>query len=284
MLKNTQKAYNEHREATWFAKNLERGKREVFAELVTITPTLAEIMLDGNSDNRKVKNYVLSEVIQDIKQGRWELNGETIIVASDGFLNDGQHRLMACIETGRSMETLVAFGLPRASRFTVDMGKPRTTQEFMGMQGVKNANNVASVIRMYDCYERGVFNRRGPWQTRTYLLDFYNEHAEELEHATSHAQVTIARSLGLPSYAFTYLILRKINPEECEWFFQRLADGANLERTDPILIARNHLIQGDRLEVHHRAALLFMYWNAWRKGRSIMRSFSVPKEWPTIVE
>jgi len=287
MLNKTLNRKKTNSDLSWFNKCLERGKTEIFAEVATITPSLAQHILESNYINRPVKLRHLSEISHDIAENRWEINGETVIISKTGKLNDGQHRLISCVDTMTSIQTLIAFGVSDASKFTVDMGKSRSAPDFMGMQGVKNVNNTATVCRLYDCYVKESFNRRGNWQTRTYLLDFYNAHAEEIDNAVLKSQAIIIRGFGVPSYALAYLVLKKINPSACEQFFESLRDGAGLSRTSPILIARNHLLHSkdsSNLQGHHRAALIFMYWNAWRNNRSLSRAIHVPKSWPELAK
>ena len=67
-----------------------------------ITPELAREYLKKNTDNyRKLARGTVRNYAEDIKNGRWELNGETIVFAESGVLQDGQHRLAAIIQANK---------------------------------------------------------------------------------------------------------------------------------------------------------------------------------------
>lgn len=279
------KSLNEHRGLSWLAQKVEQGRKAPFSEVVTITPEIAQHILDANYENRNVSQGLIDQIAEDIEHGRWQMNGEAIVLAKNGELNDGQHRLRACIEAKSSIQTIIVFGVARDSRLTVDMGKPRTTGDFMGMQGVKNANNVATIARLYDAYLKDYFYRTAIWQTKQYLLEFYHKHAKRLDAATTRAQNTYARRVvGLPAYGAAFLIIHAANPVEAEIFFQRIQDGANLSRGNAILALRMRLqnVKEQRLQLHEITGLILAHWNAWRKGKQISRSLNVPASWPRV--
>src|SRR5690606_18212014 len=62
-----------------------------FAELVSITPALATLLISHNENNRTIKRAKLAGMVTDIKRGAWDVNGEPLIVSDTGELNDGQH-------------------------------------------------------------------------------------------------------------------------------------------------------------------------------------------------
>src|SRR3954467_12893306 len=91
----------------WFQLCLERGKNDVFAEVVDINPQLAAEMLKHNDSNRHISKNLVSKLASDIRENRWRLNGEPIILANTGELNDGQHRLSAIIEAAKHAPSFV---------------------------------------------------------------------------------------------------------------------------------------------------------------------------------
>lgn len=122
----------------------------------TITPKVAKIILEEkNPQNRKISEVKVTQAEDDLANGRFIANGESIIFGSDGMLLDGQHRLQACVNTGSVLETLCAFGIPPGARFSVDRGKIRTTGDVLQLLGIPNGNNIASIARMVIAYETG---------------------------------------------------------------------------------------------------------------------------------
>jgi len=278
------------KELSWFAQHVAQGQRETFSEVVTITPSIARHILDYNPDNRRLYESKVQEIAGDITAGRWRINGETIIVAKDGSLNDGQHRLWAVVEAGMPITTLMVFGVERDTRYTVDMGIARSTGDFLGMRGVKNYNHVASISRLYDTFSRGAYARKIIGQTKTYLLDVYRKNAKAIDDAASRAGTActssdgVSRFAGVPAFGVAFLVCNRANPEMAEAFFARLSDGVGLKRSSPILALRARLmiIQEQRLSTHEKCALILAHWNAWRKDIPVTRSLPVPKSWPKV--
>ena len=66
---------------------------KIIVKLVTVTPDMAFEMLEKNTRNRKVDEKRVRQYAKDMKSSRWALNGSTIVIAEDGTLLDGQHRL-----------------------------------------------------------------------------------------------------------------------------------------------------------------------------------------------
>ena len=270
-----------HRELSWFSDRVERARKEPFTEIVTITPTIAKRLLEANADNRPMNERAVAEIAADIEHGYWVLNGETIIVSKEGHLNDGQHRLEAIVRSGCSVQSAVMWGIARAARMTIDMGRPRTGANFLTMSGVTNSNNVAAVVRTLILYERGALNvsRVGRAITKQDILAHYNQHQREINSAISLVvNDKFCRSMGSTPIAAAHVILNRANKTEAVVFFARLMDGANLKQHDAILALRNRLVgmRTDRLSATEKLETILRYWNAWRHGSKTLRS--IPRE------
>lgn len=133
----------------WFKSqvdmSIERAPRSL---TITVTPQIAQILLEHNPENRRIKAPSLEGMMRDLTAGKWDLNGETIKVSSEGFLNDSQHRQLNCLLTGLPYESVIVFGLTRDSKRTVDIGGKRTAADRAGMRGEKDyivASGVASL-------------------------------------------------------------------------------------------------------------------------------------------
>ena len=67
---------------------------------VLITPKLAKELLLKNNSNRRITKSFVTTYANDMREGRWKGNtAEFIKIADDGDILDGQHRLLAIIET-----------------------------------------------------------------------------------------------------------------------------------------------------------------------------------------
>ena len=106
-----------------------------------ITPELAKHLLaTTNHDNRPLKPAHVKMLSTALKNDEWMLNGETIAFSKSGRLLDGQHRLTACVNTGKAFQTVIIKGIEDEAAFgTIDTGKPRSVTDLMSLQGLPKA-------------------------------------------------------------------------------------------------------------------------------------------------
>lgn len=270
----------------WLEQKINQAQTSPFAELVTITPAIAKHLLKNNDNNRNIIERRVLEIADDIAAGRWQVNGETIIISRDGMTNDGQHRLNAVIMADAPIQTLVFFGADRDSRLTVDMGKPRSVGDFLGMQNIKNSTLAAAVAKLHLAWSRGIYGAgKSGYGTKQELREQYFDHEDEIIRAikeTGHTK--FAHACGKTAIVTAYMILHRINPDACREFFHRLLEGEGLKRGDAILQARAHVMDfaAQRLREWEKLELILKYWNSWRSGKSMMRNHFLSREWPKL--
>lgn len=78
-------------------------------EVVNITPEMAQRYLDSNYEgNRRVSPTHVNDLARAMREGSFlPQNGQSVVVGSDGTLYDGQHRMMAIVESGTTQAMLV---------------------------------------------------------------------------------------------------------------------------------------------------------------------------------
>lgn len=86
----------------------------LYGKVVTVTPQMAKMWLDlHNTDNfRKPTNSSIDQYAEDMRDGRWQLNGESIVFSDDGVLLNGQNRLYACVRSQANVHINVVVGPP----------------------------------------------------------------------------------------------------------------------------------------------------------------------------
>lgn len=237
----------------------QRFEREgPFAVMIEITPEFARLLLARNPDNRTVKTNQVETIARDIREGRWEANGETVVVSRDGELNDGQHRLSACVLADRAIVTLLAFGMERETRQTIDSNQiTRTPGDFLTMAGIDDGNNIAAIAAYLWQIERfgeipkhcGHPSKR---PTKQELQDFVARKHVSLALA---AKVTSSAKAGrLYSKSLIAVVLHHIRDafgihvegDAPEAFVQSLLTGDNLSGDDPVQVVRNRLMDDKR--------------------------------------
>ena len=283
------------RAGEWLLAKVQQGRLGEFAEVVTVTPELAQLLLNNNEGNRNIRQSLVMTIAADIEGGRWDLNGEAIIVAKDGSLNDGQHRLSAVLECGQPIRTFVVFGANRDSRFTVDSAATvRTAGDFLAMDGgVTNAQHCASVAKNLNLYRRGFkyFSAGtrggglGTVATKTMVRAEYLDHAKDINRAVVECSNGVGRKFGVSNLATAFVIIHRRNPVECNVFFSRLEAGVGLSSGDPILVLRNAIMivqSGKRMDASRRVELVIRHWNAWRSGKKLSKVLPIVGNIPTV--
>lgn len=268
-----------------------------FAEVVVIDPTLAYLLLQRNpaDENRKLAVATVQKYAADMAEGRWRgLNGQTIVISKDGYLNDGQHRLNAVIECGGSIPFTVVFGAERESRMTLDQNKVRTSGDYIGMAGIKNGNKVAAVAAIIHAFKndllpggnttRAAHSDRRP--TKVLLHKYALDRLDGIEPALQFCNRRDVRRLTTDTRmaACLYLVAEVAGWSDATEFFERVISGENLGKTNPAYTVRERLFS-ERLmataPIRRTMEIIFRGWNAHRRGDRLQK-LSLRGEIPEI--
>ena len=125
---------------TMTAEQFQRAVAEFYGtKTLVFDRPFAEEVLQLNSANRRVNARKLGQLVAQMKAGSFENTGEPIIIAAEGILNDGQHRLLAVIESDAVVDMDVRFGIPRKSFSKTDTGAGRTGGDVLAIRGLLEA-------------------------------------------------------------------------------------------------------------------------------------------------
>lgn len=284
----------ERRELEWLQRSIDEGRIEgYYSTPALLTPLLAKALLQRNACNRTIRWAVVHKYANDIKEDRFDFNGEALIVADTGEMNTGQHRCLAVIEADKPLLTAISFGPKRETRHTTDNGTTKRSGDVLAMRGVPDSNNVAGVARaiwQFDKFKRvgrGNVSYKGAWPTQQQTADIALANMEEIQLCVKAARrQTILGPVG--QLAFAHFLLRKhAKKERVQQFIGALYDGNNLSVGNPILVLRNRLIKGSYrgggIPQMERTELIVRAWNAWAEGRTLTK-LPTFDEIPEIVE
>lgn len=259
--------------ADWFENKVLDGRKRVFSEVVEVTPDLARLMLRGNEHNRNVNSSHVGRLAADIKDGKWDLNGESIKISPTGQLCDGQHRLHAVIQSNMPIRTVVTFGIDYETRLTTDQGKVKGIADYLSMSmDVKNAAIVSSAARILLAERQGLKDHGGNLITKTKIRGEYEKNRKDIDSAASFVVSNYAgRLFGGPSVlTAAMVILKRISPSADD-FMQKLMKGNDLSDGDAILHARERFMRDPRMKMGDRIVLLRKAFDAWMEGREVRR-------------
>ena len=71
----------------------------------TIDPVMAKELLAGQRKNRNLSPFAVSRYKEFMIKNQWSMNGEPIIFGGNKLI-DGQHRLSACVSSGKSFQSV----------------------------------------------------------------------------------------------------------------------------------------------------------------------------------
>lgn len=271
-------------------KTVSKKADQVSYEAMTITPETAKKWLDANSfDNRRLDDYRVTKIAQDIKSGKWVFDGTPIRFNGGGNILDGQHRLYAIIRANTPVESLVVRGLETCSKNTIDTGKARSVGDVLHFNGHINTTSLAAGARLVIGY-RAFDGDLSAWN-RSRACSSISAQEILVEAETNQLLVKATQSIvslkytkklvGAGTPIFCYYLFASVSSQHiADSFFQSLEQGNDLVANSPILLLRNTLALRDsksglngRSSSVHGAALFIKAWNAWRKKESL-RSLS----------
>ncbi len=215
-------------------------------KLVKITPAIAAEMLANNIDiNRSIRSGHLQKLCSDMTNDLWDANnGETIKFMDDkkgdfkyGTLVDGQHRLTAIIQTGKTYKLPVLTGVSADAFATIDSGSCRTFADLIAQKGYTSKNSLAAGISTLEQFYIGNFKKKQ--LSHRQLLKRFEEHKSMADFVSDANRL---RKTFKPSEAvFLSYTFNSIAPKKGAEFIQRLATGGAQEGT-PIHELREKLI------------------------------------------
>lgn len=244
--------------------------------------------------NRGVNASRVAQYARSMRDGRWRVTGEPLMMSPQGLIN-GQHRLLAIIETGMCFPMLVVTHADTDVYKVIDTGGTRSAGDLLS-QYTGNYSAAAAVVRVVMLMERRSISLMGGGFSRLsneMVLDRYLLDRAAFDAAVSAgvaASYALGGSVSAPGTAhFAFRTHPWINE-----FFARVKSGAGLSLGDPELTLRNRIMSegastknhGKRLTGHTQAQIWFMAMRARKMGRPIAKiiigqDFWIPEE-PTL--
>lgn len=249
------------------------------AKVETVTPQMAKDWLAKNTNNRSMSQRTVEYYQDMITRNVWQVNGESIKIAEDGTLLDGQHRLQAIANSGVSIDTFVVRGLSTESFKTIDAGKSRSNADYLKINGSKctQTHVLAAAARVAMAFDKvtGEYVYTSSKTSPSQII-WYVENNPGLENSVITQLKNVERKIVSTSVAAgCHYIFSVLDPESADDFFHALSTGANLDDGSPILALRNRLISmagsGRAGGTHQKMIVSYFVtaFNAYRAGRKL---------------
>lgn len=239
----------------------------------TVTPKKAMEWLKRNVNNRPLSTSWSQRLADEMKAGRFRLNGEAIKFNCNGDLIDGQHRLNACVIAGVPFDSYVVVGLEHDAFDTIDQGKKRTVSDILARRGEANYKSLAAVARNVWALENGFDECHKDTFGPAKLDEVLQRHPTIRE--TAAASVTRrakAKNIIDPGIAGALIYLtRQSDRARSDLFWDRVYGGEGLTKRMPEYLLRQRLIENlaavAKLPRHVVVALCIKAWNLAKAGK-----------------
>lgn len=264
------------------------GERKIRSGLVKLTPEMAQKLLTKNPNNRQVKIANVAFLIKEINEGRWTLNGEPIIIDSNGDIVDGQHRLWACYESKTPITTLIVYGVSPDVINTIDTGTKRISKDCLDMHNIVNSTLTASTIKLIHQFERGSYSDLGSTSrvlSNQQVIEYYYGNQNKLE-ASINLGINLYKKcnkiISSSLISGLHFLFDKKSKTQAEEFFNKLCTGIGLEAGSPITALRNKLtkeaVDGNKnMSQKDKVQIIIFAWNKYRGGEKC-KLIKVPQD------
>jgi hypothetical protein len=248
----------------------------IIAEVMHITPTDAASWLKANCKNRPVRKRHVEFLANEMKDGNWQLNGQGIVISHDEQVLDGQHRLLAIIECGLTIPSLVIYGITPEAFKTIDTGAVRSGADalFLHLEDVNNGivKAVAGAATYCMRLERHTLHRHRAI-SNTDVIAYVKDNPSLIQCAEQlSGYPRDARPMALSALTALYEMFMRKHEAQATTFMQRFCTGENLTRTDPEFILRAAFMRDSerkaKLPLAARMRMVIKGWNWLRRGNT----------------
>jgi len=238
------------------------------AVFMDVTPKMAAEWMATNHNNRNVRANMVEKIRRDLLAGVFRSNGETVKIDESGDIMDGQHRLMACIASGVTMEdVLVVTGIPRSYYLTIDGGLTKKFSDMVGSTGECNSTTIAAASRLivlwdYDKLAFSGSNLTPSSQEMIAVIEKYQQTRGVVNY------IAARRAYGMTTSMACLIGLSAALEgkwDRFELFYDRVRRGESLTKTDPEFSLRSWLAAncGIRSRTAKPGFILAMCIKAW---------------------
>jgi hypothetical protein len=247
-----------------------------------ISPAIAQEMLKNNTMNRVVKPNVVLTYAKAMMDGNWYDDSPEMIALTDGgTIVDGQHRLMAVIKAGKTVNMWVAKGVSTDAMPFLDQGAKRSVADIFGIKGIPNERNVTAIIKSYlrICSNKTVANAANS-DDKVYsklILDIYEKYPDYWNQITTESmefRKLFMKHVHISMLGGYYAAFCDRNSKQAKEFMEKLCTGVGITNAkDPVSALRNHFIKQRTAHMkttsEYNNAVFIKAWNAFREKKLV---------------
>lgn len=216
---------------------------------VQMTPELAGLLLEKNTNNRPIRMSRVTEMMKAIENGDWVLTPQAAAIRTDGTLGDGQHRILAVLKSGRTVPMFLWFGMPEEVVTVLDTGTKRSATDVFSLRGIDKASILSSAARTLWRLRNDQWGNKGGSGTNKEVIQAFEAEVELADHVEEGK--IVGRGIGIGAGLATtlvYLTRRAdlagaVQDFDVDVWLSQVTHGELLTRKDPAYLLRQ-TIQG----------------------------------------
>ena len=243
----------------------------VSIEIRRVTPDVAREFLATMVVNRSVKRRRLRQMVRDMLSDRFRFDGQPIRFDLYGHLYDGQHRLLALIEAGVSLDFVIVRGVTNDAALVTDTNAgPRTVADQFKIRGVTHYASIAGAITILWRYlHADIYNTQdGPTINEAEAL--LQEHAEMRQDVPPPV---IGIGNALPVFLRHIVVVSERTT--FDQFLHGVRMDDDLPETNPAIVLRRLLRNTEKGKVFmnrlFKQAAFFDAWNKYLNGANVTK-------------
>lgn len=213
-----------------------------------ITPEVAKKLLTSNTSNRKAGMKTVKRYAAAMTAGDWETTHQGIAIGINGNLLDGQHRLMAIVMSGVSVNMLVSRNVPEHQFYIFDAGYGRTDAQNLGLD-----KRMIEVVKLViDVAKLGKENFGYTPSELVSVAELYSDHHKSLL-TSSKSTTRIFGSCPVRAAACTAMILSDVPHDVIVGRYSDLIHY-NADRFTPAMVSFARLVANGTIQSSGGAA------------------------------
>lgn len=262
------------------------------SRLELITPAKAKAFLENNKQNRPLNKKNLDFLKTELTRGNFHTTGDSIKIAENGDLLDGQHRLQAIVETGIAIEMFVVRGLEKKVFKYMDQGKGRTAGDILAIEKVENPTQLSSMSRFIMLFQAGKFGasagKDGAKRTKITNADisaFVSRNKTALQESRLMGYNKDNKLVPAGTLSSLHFIFSKLHTTQANDFCEKIVQGNDLSKTDIIYMLRTILLADlssrRKMGPQEKIALICKAWNIYRAKKTVLQlKWDVKEDFP----
>ena len=208
----------------WIKKVMNANQCDsIYYKMVMCTPELAAELLLLNTRNRPRSVVAVKKCCQELESGEWCATNEGVGISETGILLDGQHRLMAIVETGITAPLLIVWGLPEKSQEKINCGLRRSLVQRLQWDGCTYSTKAVGAARVIASMANAIVSDAK-------IKEVYNNLAPELEWA---AKISRCYPCDKVSYTAALARLARYSLKSATDFNEKVINPTMIEADDP---------------------------------------------------